>query len=77
MLKRIGLLLCVLALGMFLIGCGGETKKPAPKGPEAGKGAPGPEVKAPEGGAQPPAPEKTEPPKTETKEAPKEPAPKS
>lgn len=31
MVKRIGLLLCVLALGMFVIGCGGETKKPTPK----------------------------------------------
>jgi|GEM_PF-1950798 len=34
MLKRIGLLLCVLALGMFLIGCGGEAKKPTPTTPE-------------------------------------------
>ena len=34
MLKRIGLLLCVFALGMFLIGCGGETKKPPVKTPE-------------------------------------------
>ncbi len=72
MLKRIGMLLCVLALGMFLIGCGGGEKKPAPKGPEKP-----PEKAATTPGGETPPPTKETPPAPTTEKPADKPEEKS